>query len=288
MNAYSKKPKLYRGGKTESGSYFLWQKILVKMGILVFLILLLNIFQAEVKDSFYIISAPVAKNLAKTSNNLSSLLEPFLSSKNLKQENDDLKNENQKLLLEFSLLKENSREEQTLEEVFNSTKGDNFEMVLTKIIGLDASYDFILIDKGSDDGIFENMPVISSQKVLYGKVFKAYQNFSQVMLISSKDSVVDVKVQSDDPAKNSVYGAVKGEGNFSAYLDLIDLNAQIKENDYLITSGLEGVFPRNLLVGKIRSVDKDDLKPFQTAEISLFFEVKNIENLFVVTNYLRK
>jgi len=281
MNIYTKKLFVLIKGKQK----ILWQKIFIKITILFFLILFLNIFQAPIRNSFYVISSPITKTFWKTGKNISFFIESFVNIKGLQNENDDLKEENQNLLSQISLLEESLRENQTLKEILLDNEINNFKVVLGKVIGLDISNDFILINRGLDDGVLENMSVVSQKKVFYGKIFKVYKNFSQVMLISNKNSVVDVKIQNDNLNKSLIYGALKGNGNLSAYLDLVSFDADIEEGDILITSALEGISPKNLLVGKIIRKNKNDLKPFQTAVIQPFFDIKNIENLFVITDY---
>jgi rod shape-determining protein MreC len=160
--------------------------------------------------------------------------------------------------------------------------------VHAKPIGLDLQQDVVTIDQGSADGIAENMPVISQEKIVYGKVTKVYNNFSEVQLISAKTSVTDVKIQSDDPTATAINGAIKGNGGLGIYLDLVAADAQINQNDVLVTSGLDGIYPRDLLVGRIDSWNKNDVKPFQTAKVSSFSDIKNAENLFVIANYKRQ
>lgn len=266
---------------------FLWAKVFIGVAILFILIGFLNFFQSQVRNHFYFISSPITKIFWRVGNDTSNFLNSFFNYTDLKQQNNQLKEENQKLLSEVFLLKENLKENQELNEVLQNTEKDDFKMVLAEITGLDIFNNFILIDRGSDDGVSENMPVISNQKVLYGKIFKAYKNFSKVILISSKNSVFDVKIQNNNPTETPIYGAIRGDGNLSVYLDLVSSESEIKEGDILITSALEGTFPENLLVGKIITKNKNDLKPFQTAEVHPFFDIKNTENLFVITNYLQ-
>ncbi len=274
MNVYIKKENL------------LLKKIITGAVILFLLIVFLNIFQRQIRNSFYLISYPISSFFQKTGSKISLFSESFLNAKELKNENNELRNDNQKLLSEVSLLQGYLRENLASKEILDNNKSNNFNIVLAKNIGLDISNDFILLDKGLDDGISENMPVISSQKVLYGKIFKVYKNFSQVMLISNKNSVLNVKIsQNNEPTKTLINGAVKGRGNLSIYLDLIPFDAEIKEGDTLTTSALDGIFPRDFLVGKITIKNKNDLKPFQTAEVQTFFDAKNIENLFIITDY---
>ena len=73
----------------------------------------------------------------------------------------------------------------------------------------------------------------------------------------------------------------------SAYLDLIPISSEINLGNVLVTSALDKSFPKDLLVAKINKIDKNDQKPFQQAQISLFFNVNTTDNLFVITNYKR-
>ena len=106
-------------------------------------------------------------------------------------------------------------------------------------------------------------------------------------IFPNKNSVLDVKIQKSDATLPPVYGAVKGKGWLAVYLDLVPVDSEINSGDVLITSALEGIFPKDLLVGKITSKDKNDLKPFQTASIDPFFDVKKTDKLFVITDYMK-
>ena len=249
------------------------------------IILFLNIFQNTIRNSFFTLSSPISKTFLQAGNNSSELFNSVTAFDSVKKENNNLKEENEILLSKLSLLQQSLRDNQELKTALENTKNDNFNIVLIKITGLDAQNDIVTINKGSDDGIFENMPLISGQKVLYGKVIKVYKNFSQVILISSKNSTVDAKIQNNDIQKPQIYGAIKGTGALSLYLDLVASDAEIKEGDTLVTSALEGTFPPNLLIGKIISTDKNDAKPFQTAHLQPLFNIKNTDTLFVITNY---
>jgi len=132
------------------------------------------------------------------------------------------------------------------------------------------------------------MAVISQHNVLFGKVLKVYEDFSKVMLLSNKSSVIDVRVQQDDPEGTPINGAIKGRGGLAVYLDLVPIDEEISEGDILVTSALEGTFPKDLLVGKVVEKYKDDQKPFQQAWVEPFFDIKNTDNLFVVTGYKKE
>lgn len=109
------------------------------------------------------------------------------------------------------------------------------------------------------------------------------------MLISSKSSVIDVRVQQDPEGTPPIInGVVKGSGFLGVYLDLVPTDQEIKEQDILITSALEGLFPKDLLVGKVTKNYKNDQKPFQQAQVEPFFNIKNTDNLLVITDYKKE
>ena len=105
------------------------------------------------------------------------------------------------------------------------------------------------------------------------------------MLVSNKNSVVNVKVQQADLTLPEIDGVVKGSGGLSAYLDLVPISSTINPQDVLVTSAIDKSFPKDLLVGQIIQKQKNDQKPFQQAQINLFFNVKTVGDLFVITNY---
>jgi len=264
-------------------------KILIGVIILSVLICILNLFQRQVKNTFYIISEPVEKTFSMAADNTSVFFASLLGKKGLVQENEELKKENQKLLSEISLLQDDERKNQMTADILGLK---DMKLLLAGIIGLDSQQDIISIDKGSTSGVLEGMAVINQQEVLFGKVIKVFNSFSKVMLISSKSSVIDVRVQQDDPegtpTKPVINGVVKGSGFLGVYLDLVPTDQEIKEQDILITSALEGIFPKDLLVGKVTKNYKNDQKPFQQAQVKPFFNIKNTDNLLVITDYKKE
>lgn len=264
-----------RQGKIGTSSLQARAKIVIWTIVIVLLLIVLNFFNQGVKNFFYTISNPIQRFLWQGANNIADFF-----GGSLKMEISELRLKNQELLNQVSLLNDLEKENQTLREALEINLQKDFKMILVQIIFKDISEDSILIDKGSNDGISKDMPVINQQKVLFGKVNEVYRNFSKVVLITEKNCAFDAKTQ-----EKEIYGVVRGKGNLSFYFDLISKDAEIKEGDILITSGLGGNFPKNLLVGKIRKVKKEDTKPFQTADVMPFFDLEKTDNLFVITNF---
>jgi len=261
-----------------------WLKFLIGAVVLLFLLWILNIFVSPIKNIFYKITSPIQKTFLMAGESSSSFFGSLLKSGSLAKENADLKNQNQQLVSQVAALQSIEQGNQAQSTVSATCQNSGFKLVMAGVIGLDDN-DILSINKGSADGIYQGMPVISQQGVLFGKIIKTYKNFSQIMLVSNKNSVVNVKVQQSDITLPEIDGVVKGSGGLSAYLDLIPINSGINLQDVLVTSALDKSFPKDLLVGTITQIQKNDQKPFQQAQINLSFDVKTVENLFVITNY---
>lgn len=265
-----------------------FSKIIIGITILLTVILLLNLFNSQIANSLYLATNPLQKVFWESGSTVSNFLQLFSNKGKLVEKNDELSKQNQQLLQELSGYYSIKIENQELRKVIDQEINKEFKLILVDIVGLNSSEDSILISKGSEDGISENMPVVNSEKVIFGKVSNVYKNFSKVILISENKSALDVKILKDDTVSPPIYGAAKGQGNQKVYLDLIPMDREIKKGDMLISSSLEGLFPKNLLVGEITEVQKDDLKPFQTAEIKPFFNFNQTDKLFVITDYLNQ
>ena len=260
------------------------------------LILALNFFQKEVKNSFYFISSPIQKILWQAGAKTYDFFETVFEIKNLKRENETLKSKNQELISENIILKELKRENEDLRKALEIDLKKDFDLILSDVIGKDALQDAILINKGYKDGISENLPVITSQKTLLGKIDEVYKNFSRVLLISDKNSSFNTEIialelfgettdKESAEFKAEAQGVVRGEGNFRVILDLVSRETEIKAGDLVLTTGSEGIFPKGLLVGKIKKVQKDDIAPFRKAEIEPAFDIKGLNKVFIITNF---
>jgi rod shape-determining protein MreC len=242
----------------------------------------LNFFQDEVKNFFYSISLPFQKVLFKTGDNVSDFFKSVIKIKGLKIENEELNRKIREALGENVRLREIEQENNTLRKALNALPKNDFELFISHTASRDIiNPDSILVTGGLENGILKGMPVITPERILVGRVNSVYKNFSEVSLISQKDFSFDVKISEGE---NSIYGLAEGKGNLGLYLDKVLLNAELKEKDLIITSSLGGIFPEGILVGEIRKVKKSDLEPFQQAEVSPYFDIKELETLFIITS----
>lgn len=254
--------------------------LIIAITVAILLFFILNIFSHQVRNVFYVTSAPLQKILWRAGKSSFNFLSPFFIVHKLKNENNNLTLQNNQILTQVLFLEGIEAENQVLRDALSLTLQKDYKLILAEIISKDDDKDYILINKGSADGVSQGMPIITGQKVLFGKIFEVYKNFSRVAMISEKGFVSDIKIKDKD-----IYGVVRGDGNLNIYLDLIPRDTAIANGDIILTSSLEGNFPKDLLVGTITKIIKEDTKAFQTAELKPFFNINSSDSLFIITNF---
>jgi rod shape-determining protein MreC len=247
------------------------------LAILVFVAINLTGASLHIKNFFFNLSSSSQKILWNAGDGVSDFLAGFFQRGYLQEKMSELESENRRLLGEVVALEESEKENTLLREALGVGLEKEFELDLCQIINKDISQDSLLVDKGSEDGISEGLPVITSQKVLLGRIGEVYGDFSEVVLITNKESVFDAVVSGKD-----IYGVAKGKGNMGIFLDLVPKEGEITEGDLVTSAALGGIFPKDLLVGRVKEVEKTDVKTFQTAELNPSFNLGSFEEVFII------
>jgi rod shape-determining protein MreC len=255
------------------------KKILFLFFIIFVLIIFSNIFQEKLRNFSYVISSPFQKILWQAGDKTADFFGIFIGMKEKEEKAWQLEKENQKLIAEIAVLKELKNENKNLRNALGIGLQKKFKLSFAQIIGKDISQDYILINKGTKDGILKNMPVITSQKILLGKISRTYKNFSKVMLLSSKKMSFDANIQSSI----DVSGVGRGKGNSKILIGLIPREEDVSKGDLVVSGGLGGTFPEGLLVGRIKNVEKKDTETFQKIEVDPAFNIKKLGGLFIIT-----
>lgn len=253
-----------------------------KTAILIFLILLILLFSLTgnvIKNFFFLHSFSFQKKLWNWGSGSSGFLASILKANVLEKENQKLREENARLLQQTGVIHQLQEENKMLREALGLNLQKEFQLKLADVISCNILENSIFINKGSNNGIKKGMPVIDERKVLIGRVKEAGDNFSQVVLISDNSSSFPVELNS------GVIGIAKGQGKPEISLEKIPHNAEIKEGDPVITNSLGGIFPKGLIVGKVKEIKKTDVSPFQTVKVSVLFDLNQLKSVFVITQY---
>lgn len=168
------------------------------------------------------------------------------------------------------------RENEFLREIIGISINEDYELEIGNVTGKNSFEDIITIDKGLKDNIKDGMAVLTSEKALVGKILKAYNDYSEVLLISSKQSLIDIKIVSYDE-----YAIAKGDDK-KILLDHLEKNTEVKEGDICVTSALGGQYKEGILVGKIVKTNDLASEVFTTGEIKQFFDLKDLDKVLIV------
>jgi len=257
------------------------KNVLILSLIIVFFISLnSSLFPKKLKNSFYLFSEPLQKVFWEAGDEVSDFLGTIFEINDLKEENDQLKLRVLELLSENIEMENLEKENLVLRQALDLGIEKEFKLEIADIVGKDIADDSILIDKGSDYGFSKDLPVITKEKVLVGRISEVYQNFSRVILLSNQESSLDVEIEG-----RGVEGLIKGKGSFRLSLELVPKEKEIEENDIVVSSSLSGVYPSDLLVGKVKEIEKQDPEPFQIASIDPFFNVEKTKTIFVIIDF---
>jgi rod shape-determining protein MreC len=156
-----------------------------------------------------------------------------------------------------------------------------YDYVAATVIGREISpfLQYILIDKGSDDGVLYGMPVVT-QEGLVGRVDAVIASAARIKLITDSTSVVNVLLQSA-----GTEAQLEGSLTADVSLDLIPLEVKVEPGDVVMTSGLGGNYPPNIFIGQVLSVQQRENALFQTATVQPIVNFSSINAVLVIVNF---
>ncbi len=200
----------------------------------------------------------------------------------LREQNAALQNEVSRLQSEILELQQQLVETDILYALLNfARQRPENTYIAAAVIGKDPSpfLNYVIIDRGSDNGIFKGMPIVTEQG-LVGSIDAVTASAARVKLITDQSSVVNVKLQ-NSKTEAQVQGSVTGDIS----LEMVSTTVQLTEGDLVFTSGMGGTFPPEIFVGQVQSPQIKENALFQTAIIQPSVDFSNLRAVLVITNF---
>lgn len=259
--------------------------------IVVLSVAFLGIIAFSLKSNSNIISSgvgsvisPLQKIIYNANDKLKGSFEFLVNFSKVKQENEELAKKNAELenkLIEYNRMKdENTR----LREMFDySQANQNYNYLGCNIVGYSGGNisNGYVIDKGTNDGVKKDMIVITPQG-LVGKVTKSESSYSIVQTILNENIAVASMVESTRETTGILQGATDNKNKNLAVLSNIPIDSEIKEGDIILTSGLGGMYPKEIRIGEVVSVEIDTVGIMKKAVVKPYVDFNKLEGLFVV------
>jgi rod shape-determining protein MreC len=200
----------------------------------------------------------------------------------LRQENADLRSENAALQTQVIALQQQVTEIELLSALldFARARPENTYQAAA-VIGSDPSpfLHYIVLNRGSDDGVRRGMPVVAPEGLI-GRVAQVTANAARVELITDPAALVSVQLQPSE-----VDGVLAGSVTGDLGIDLIPQDATLQAGDLVFTSGIGGLYPSNILIGQITSVQQEAQALFQSASVQPVVDFTRLEIVLIITNF---
>jgi rod shape-determining protein MreC len=224
------------------------------------------------------ITAPLQKLFVGTISLVKGAWSNYFFLVETRQENLCLKKELELFKIENSRYQELLLTNQRLRELLKFQENTNEPFLPARVIGWDSSglFKSVMIDKGENDGLMINMPIVNAQGVV-GRIISVSPNYAQILLITDQNSAVDGLVQ-----RSRERGMLKGTGSRECYFDYLIKTSDIQGGDTVITSGLGRVFPKGLNLGIVKKINDSPNKLFKDVAVVPVVDFSKLEEVLAI------
>lgn len=192
----------------------------------------------------------------------------------------DLQAENERLQARNAELEEAEQTASRLQSLLDLQDSYNLQSTAARIISssTDSWTSTVTIDKGSSSGLTVGMPIMASNGVI-GQIIQCNAATSVVRLVKDESSSISAMVQS-----SRAQGMLTGSATGQVTLELIRTGQTVEVGDVVVTSGLGGVFPKGLPLGRVTSVENNPGALYLDIVVEPFAHTENNEEVLVITS----
>lgn len=220
---------------------------------------------------------PIQYGIYKTSNNISKQIEMVFLARYAAKERAALREQLAVILSENANLRKNLAQKQSLVDQEKALNTQTFNLIPARPLGVSR---YLKIDKGSNDGLKEKLAVVYKDNLI-GEIKTVSPKMSEVILITDPDFKISAFASSER-------GKAKGilEGEFGALMDFTKIlhSEPISKGDLVYSDGIEGKFPRGLILGQVKEVLEETTQIFKQAKVEPVFDISDLDLVFVIAD----
>jgi rod shape-determining protein MreC len=197
--------------------------------------------------------------------------------RNVKSENEALTRQLEAAQIELQQQRALADRTRTLEQLLELRDRSNLNTTAAEIIAAGATPDFrtLTIDKGTRDGVRPDMAVIAPAGVV-GRVVMPSTRAAKVQLLIDRNAAAGALVE-----RSRAQGVVTGSGDNRLRMDYVSEVADVIVGDLIVTSGIDGIYPKGYVIGQVESVEKSGTS-YQTITVKPAVDVTSLEEVLVV------
>jgi len=234
---------------------------------------------AFTRQAVLFVISPLIKVAAVAVGSTTQVWRDYVDLRALREENLRLEREAAVLTRRISQLEEQALETQRLQRMLSLRETTQSDYVAARVMGKDATNWFktVLVDRGGLAGLRRNMPVVSPDG-LVGRVVEVTPAAARVQLITDPVSAAGGLLQ-----RTRVTGIVSGNLGTGLRVRYLPLMADVVVGDEVVTSGMGGVFPKGIPVGRITAVERKSGALFQEATLQPAVDLARLEEVLILT-----
>ncbi len=229
------------------------------------------------------IPSPVQAVLRDATRPIADWVNNLTDASGLSRENKTLRAENERLTNELARAREDAVQQQNLKDLDSVRQQfPNDTFLAASVVSRDSSNvrSIVAIDRGRSDGVKEGMIVVTEGRSLVGTVAKVLDGYAWVTLITDPKSAVSALVQ-----ESRAEGVVAGNYNGSLNMEFVGQGAAVKQGDFVITSGVGGGYPPDVVIGRVSAVQKTDQDLFQSVHVDHLASLTNLDRVLVLMSF---
>lgn len=221
--------------------------------------------------------SPVVDAGGGTINYIKGSVASYTDLRGAREENIELRKSVQELTNEVNLMRERAAELDRLRTQLALPAAASYARLSANVIARDASLWFrrLTIDRGALDGVKLSMPVAAGGIV--GRVVSVGPNWAMVQVITDKQAGVGAMLQT-----SRAMGEVRGMDNARCEMKNISSSENVQEGETIVTTGLDRIYPKGLLVGVVERVEDDPNAPWHRLIIKPAAPVDRVEHVQVL------
>lgn len=248
------------------------------------IVILLHYYRitAPLENLFFRATTPLRNKLYSISKSINIF--GFINDyKGLKKENEELKTKNINYVVDESYIKKLEEENETLKKNLSYFDNSEKEFIVANVVsGFNLENNNILvINRGSKYGINVDMPVVFQDGILVGVVKKVDKEFSDILLLSDKSSLVTATIYGQDKTN----GIIRGDLDYGLEMDYIPIDTQINPGDIVVSAGLEKEIPNGLVIGQVKEVISERGDFFKKAIVYPPIDYQNLNFVSVIKKF---
>ena len=232
------------------------------------------------------ITAPVQSLTSGLSGSITGFLDQFLRASEISQENEQLREENRKLIEQMVDYENYKHENESLKEQLGiQEENPQWETMTASVIGRDPSDQFysFTIDKGTLDGVSYQDPVITADGLvgIVSEVGPVFAKATTILDVRLNVACQDVRTQDVATISGDIEMAQQGKCKMS----LIPRESGIAKGDIVQTAGTSGLYPQGIVVGRVSDVGFEPQGTMMYAVVEPANDIKSIKDVVIITSF---